>query len=64
MHCLPEISEDCSKSGETSVVDSAGRVSKSGRKMATHYENCDTAYGSFIRNEEIYTISHLVKWKN
>ena len=40
----PEISEDCSKSGETSVVDSAGRVGKSGRKMATYYEKIATQH--------------------
>ena len=40
----PEISEECSKSGETSVVDSAVRVGKSGRKMATYYEKIATQH--------------------
>ena len=40
----PEISEDCSKSGETSVIASDGRVGKSGRKMATYYEKIATQH--------------------
>ena len=40
----PEISEDCAKSGETSVISSGGRVGKSGRKMATYYEKIATQH--------------------
>lgn len=61
----PEISEECSKSEEVSAIDNIGEASRSGRKMATYYEKLrHSIWKSFIRNEEIYTISHLVKWKN
>ena len=58
----PEISEECSKSEEVSAIDKPADPGERWQPIMKKLRH--SIWKSFIRNEEIYTISHLVKWKN